>query len=86
MIGHQELLDMIHADARERSEGRGSPVSVDDHNRSRMPMVNIYPRPNGIACPKCGNEMMDKDATILTSLPPRKLVICACGHKDTVLA
>ena len=37
-------------------------------------------RPNGIACPTCGSELVDSDpGRILTSLPPRVRVRCQCG-------
>jgi hypothetical protein len=35
---------------------------------------------NGIACPKCGEEMYDTNPNmILTSNPPKKSVHCKCG-------
>lgn len=41
-----------------------------------------YPRPNGIACPKCGKELMDSDLMILISMPPQKNTHCPeCGFK-----
>lgn len=61
--------------------------SLDDHNRQRQIELPKYPRPNGIACPKCGKEMHDRNGNILTSYPPRKAVICLeCGHNDFALA
>jgi len=40
------------------------------------------PRPNGIACPKCGKEMFDIEPTMtLTSDPPKKKIKCPwCGY------
>lgn len=40
-------------------------------------------RPNGIACPNCGKELMDSSPmTVLTSDPPQKDVHCpACGYR-----
>lgn len=40
------------------------------------------PRPNGIACPKCGGELLDSSPMItLTSYPPQKNVHCpACDY------
>jgi len=35
-----------------------------------------YPQPNGIACPECGEELMDSDALLLTSIPPRRNIHC----------
>lgn len=61
--------------------------SLDDHNRQRQIEMPKYPRPNGIACPKCGNELLDRDGNILTSNPPKKAVFCLeCGHNDFALA
>lgn len=34
------------------------------------------PKPNGIACPNCGEELYDRDSSILTSNPPKKKIIC----------
>lgn len=41
------------------------------------------PRPNGVACPKCGEELWDSDPMVtLTSNPPQKNVHCeACGYR-----
>lgn len=43
------------------------------------------PRPNGIACPKCGVELMDSDpGLVMTSAPPQLNVHCpGCGFKGT---
>ena len=40
------------------------------------------PELNGIACPKCGEELYDSNPnTILTSNPPQKNVHCSkCDH------
>jgi hypothetical protein len=42
--------------------------------------VNV---PNGIACPKCGEELVDDDRRVrCMSDPPQYHVHCpACGHK-----
>lgn len=41
------------------------------------------PRPNGIACPECGEELFDSQPNVvLTSNPPQKNVHCEkCGYK-----
>ncbi len=51
------------------------------------PLLNS-PKPNGIACPKCGKELLDLTPNmILTSMPPQKTIICRkCGYKGTRLA
>ena len=61
--------------------------SLDEHNsmsstfhRSMMPQKPI---PNGIACPKCGEEMLDTEPNvILTSIPPKKSVGCSSKKCD----
>lgn len=61
--------------------------SLDDYNRQRQIKLPKYPRPNGIACPTCGEEMHDRNAHIFASNPPKKEVICLeCGHIDYALA
>ena len=41
------------------------------------------PRPNGIACPECGEELWDSNpASVLASYPPKLNVHClACGYR-----
>jgi predicted RNA-binding Zn-ribbon protein involved in translation (DUF1610 family) len=55
------------------------------HERSRRAME---PHANGIACPKCGEELWDSDPCVtLSSNPPQKNVHCpACGHRGYRLA
>ena len=61
--------------------------TLEEHNKQRQIETPKYPRLNGIACPKCGKEMYDRDANILTSIPPKKNVICLeCGRNDFALA
>jgi len=57
----------------------------EDHKRIQE--IN-KPHPNGIACPKCGEELWDSNPmVILTSNPPRKNVYCPnCGYKSYRLA
>jgi hypothetical protein len=38
-----------------------------------------YPRPNGIACPKCGKELNDLDGEVYLMVPPKRNVGCECG-------
>ena len=62
-------------------------VSLDEHNSNAWStQVNMYsnePRPNGIACPECGNELMDTNPMMtLTSHPAKKDVHCPkCEYK-----
>jgi len=45
--------------------------------------LTTYPKLNGIACPSCGNEMVDIDKSVLVSNPPKKNISCPkCGHQD----
>ena len=41
------------------------------------------PVPNGIACPKCGEELLDTQPNVtLTSMPPQKNVGCSSDKCD----
>jgi len=69
----------------------GHLISLSDFNSGILrswhdPMLNES-RPNGIACEKCGKELLDTHPNmILTSLPPQKSVHCkGCGFKGTRL-
>lgn len=62
--------------------------SLDEHEREareRHEQVESGRRmvPNGIACPKCGEELRDFNRDIvLASNPPKYNTICpACGHR-----
>lgn len=56
---------------------------LNDHNGERM--IYYYgssklgqPKLNGIACPKCGEELIDSNPMeTLTSYPPQKNVNCS---------
>ena len=50
-------------------------VSWDQRNCYKAPNIVRY-KLNGIACPKCGNELHDDTSMILTSLPPQIIVRC----------
>ena len=40
------------------------------------------PQLNGIACPRCSNELWDSSPMFtLTSNPPQKNVHCTCGYR-----
>jgi hypothetical protein len=63
--------------------------TLDEYNQeaiSNFLEMNTYPRPNGIACPKCGKEMVDLDNTVLCSIPPQKNIGCECGFRDYRIA
>ena len=53
--------------------------SLQEHNKESMRLFfkQNTPQPNGIACPKCGAELVDTDPNVvLTSYPPQKHVGC----------
>lgn len=55
--------------------------TLDEHNQI-MRKVNRMKYGVGVACPKCGAEMISSDDTILASNPPQRNVHCAdCGYK-----
>lgn len=61
--------------------------SLEEHNASRSKAYDVMasrnlPRPNGIACPKCGTELIDSDPTMtLASNPPQKNIKCpSCDY------
>jgi hypothetical protein len=61
--------------------------SLDEHNSNAWSTQTRWfsnePIPNGIACPKCGNELMDTNPMMtLTSHPAKKNVHCSkCEYK-----
>ena len=65
-------------------------INLDEYNELRRAarqygMINRNkPKPNGIACPKCGEEMMDSNPSVsLASNPPQKNIHCPkCNYKD----
>lgn len=67
--------------------------TLKEHNEQRLEAFRQMeeqrkPHPNGIACPKCGDEMWDSDPMMtFTSNPPQKSVHCpGCGHADYRIA
>ena len=61
--------------------------SLDEHNSMSSTfywgMISQKPTPNGIACPKCGEELVDtKPNETLTSMPPQKNVGCSSNKCD----
>lgn len=61
-------------------------ISLEDHNRLYTRKGDYFQRgvpvENGIACPKCGEELFDSDPmNILFSCPPQKSTMCKkCGY------
>lgn len=64
-------------------------ISLEEFNRQRQPVARERELPrNGIACPECGQELVDSNPQLLlTSLPPQKNVRCeACDYVGYRLA
>lgn len=61
--------------------------SLDEHNRTATDWNSFLygntPVKNGIACPKCGEELMDSQPMMtLTSHPAQKTIHCpSCDYK-----
>lgn len=60
-------------------------IPLEEYNKKKVESFQRprYPKPNGIACPKCGSELYDESAEILLSYPEQKRVICLnpeCKH------
>jgi hypothetical protein len=58
--------------------------SLVEHNEERAKMYKnpSDPKPNGLGCPNCSNELFDTnpDQTLM-SYPPQKRIHCeGCGH------
>ena len=53
--------------------------SLEEYNQEAREAhrISTDPRPNGIACPECGSELIDSaPGFVLTSNPPQKYVSC----------
>jgi DNA-directed RNA polymerase subunit RPC12/RpoP len=67
--------------------------TLEEHNAERWRDHEVIgslndPRPNGIICPDCGNELWDTNPMItLTSYPAKKHTNCPeCGYRGYRLA
>ncbi len=65
--------------------------TLEEHNKKVSDQYAdriTYPRPTGIACPKCPDgELHDTDGWTEQSLPPKRRVCCtSCGWKGHRLA
>ena len=66
--------------------------SLDEHNSTANVFHSAWnqnaPRPNGIACPKCEEELMDSQPMMtLTSNPPKKDIHCPkCNYRGFRIA
>lgn len=68
---------------------RRSLVSLADHDAvRRAAWDNKAPSRNGIACPLCGNELLDLSPSVqLMSYPPQLDIGCTvCSYKATRVA
>lgn len=67
-------------------------IPLSEHNATILRSTHDWmcndPRPNGIACEKCGAELLDTNPNmVLTSMPPKKSVHCKkCGWSGYRLA
>ena len=58
--------------------------SIKEHNNLFTKEIAFS---TGIACPKCGSELMYVDQNLLLSNPPQRKVQCSkCNHIDYILA
>ena len=60
--------------------------TLDEHNKECNAFYrrsDTQPRPNGIACPECGNELIDMAPHItLAGNPPQKDICCNhCNYR-----
>jgi len=78
----ESISDLLKSQAQDLLEQENKNLTpLDEHNENsrtlRMNYFSNEPRPNGIACPKCGAEMVDSNPmSVLTSMPPQKNVSC----------
>lgn len=76
-------MEVRHGEKLLQAQDKETPtlVSLEDHDRrvAALPLPT-YPRPNGIACPKCGCCLLDSNEFILFSHPPKASVHCGNCH------
>ncbi len=54
-------------------------INLEDFNRVKLEQhreANSYPKKNGIACPKCQEELYDADPFVLLSNPAQRNIMC----------
>ena len=62
-------------------------IPLDEFNGRQGATYTNGRRPNGIACPECGEEMYEYPMSpVYMSLPPQKDIYCACGFKGRRVA
>jgi hypothetical protein len=64
--------------------------TLEEHNKLFQEYYNPKMLKNGIACPECGEELVDSNPLeTLMSFPPQKSIHCikdGCGYKGYRLA
>ena len=58
--------------------------TLDEHNRERISFIaaESLELKNGLACPKCNEELFDaSEFEVLLSFPAKKKVLCICGFE-----
>jgi DNA-directed RNA polymerase subunit RPC12/RpoP len=65
--------------------------TLEEHNKKHFPLYTFdlsKPLKNGIACPKCGDELIDSTPmSILASNPPKKDIKCeSCDYSGYRIA
>ncbi len=62
--------------------------SLEEFDAERARAIQPRPTKNGIACPKCGEELVDQSpGTVLMCHPARVSIVCeACGYYGSRLA
>jgi DNA-directed RNA polymerase subunit M/transcription elongation factor TFIIS len=65
--------------------------SLEEYNAERRAEIerrsDSRTKPSGVACPKCGEEMIVDMSMLYTSSPPQRMVVCmACKHQSYIVA
>lgn len=65
--------------------------TLEEHNKHHSPLYSFdlsKPIKNGIACPKCGEELIDSNPmAVLCSNPPKKNIKCeSCDYSGYRIA
>lgn len=55
--------------------------SLEEHNKEFTEIYISRSIPNGIACPKCNNELYDTEDLVTLSFPPKRSIMCTkCNY------
>lgn len=52
------------------------PLDEYNKNQSKRHENDFKPRPSGIKCPRCGQELLEKTDIMLLSCPPQAQLFC----------